>query len=68
MICSECVHAAFNTAGVYCTFFNEAIWDERVAEDCGEYQPEPPILTLVEPAYELRLPGVDWSLYETRGR
>jgi hypothetical protein len=65
MICSECIHAAFNSSGVYCTLFHEAIWNERVAEDCGEYQPEPPVLTVVPPEYEqLQFPGVDWGSYE----
>jgi hypothetical protein len=37
-ICSKCVHAALDSGGVYCKLFHEAIFDERVAEECGEFE------------------------------
>lgn len=39
-ICSNCIHAALDSSGVYCKLFHEAIFDERVAAECGEYDPE----------------------------
>lgn len=38
-ICSECVHAALDSSGVYCKLFHEQIFSERVAEECGEFEP-----------------------------
>lgn len=40
-VCEHCEHAAFGNSGTYCTLFNEEIWRETVAEECGEYTPVP---------------------------
>lgn len=37
-LCSACVHAALDSAGVYCKMFTEQILNERVAEECGEFE------------------------------
>lgn len=36
--CAECQHAALHVSGVYCVLFQEAIWNELVAEDCEEFE------------------------------
>jgi hypothetical protein len=45
-VCSECIHAALDSSGVYCKFFGEQILNERVAEECGQFEvddwPHPP--------------------------
>lgn len=38
-VCGNCVHAAFSGNGVYCRSFNEEIFNEKVAEECGEFTP-----------------------------
>jgi hypothetical protein len=47
-ICSECVHAALDSGGVYCKLFGEQIFNERTAEECGEFEAE----TWLPPAAE----------------
>jgi hypothetical protein len=39
-VCSDCVHAALDSGGVYCKLFHEQILTETVAEECGEYEPD----------------------------
>lgn len=39
--CSDCEHAYFGSAGVFCREFNEDIWDEKVAEDCAMFEATP---------------------------
>lgn len=40
-VCSNCEHAAFGSGGTYCTMFNEDIWRETIAEECGVFDPVP---------------------------
>lgn len=45
--CGNCTHAALYSGGVYCMEFNEQILNEYVAEDCGAFDSDTPILALV---------------------
>lgn len=37
-LCGGCIHAYMGRSGVYCVEFNEFIFDEEVAEDCGAWE------------------------------
>jgi hypothetical protein len=37
-LCDTCVNAYMGRSGVYCVEFNEFIFDEEVAEDCGAFE------------------------------
>lgn len=34
VVCSNCIHVAIVRSGLECTLFNEALWDEREAQQC----------------------------------
>lgn len=36
-LCFNCTHALVGQKGVYCTMFEENIWQEKVAEICEEW-------------------------------
>lgn len=40
-LCSGCIHGYLGDGGVFCRFFREDIMDERIAEECGEYDAGP---------------------------
>jgi hypothetical protein len=40
-VCSDCEHALFGPGGVYCRLYNEDIWQEKVAEECADFDPLP---------------------------
>ena len=40
-VCADCVNAYLGKGGVWCRVFHEDINNERVAEDCPEYEDWP---------------------------
>lgn len=39
--CDHCENALFGPGGVFCRVFNEDIWNEKVAQDCEQFDPQP---------------------------
>lgn len=37
--CMDCDNVAAGTRGLYCTYFNEFITFEEVAQECSEFEP-----------------------------
>jgi hypothetical protein len=39
--CNDCTNALHGIGGVYCRFFGEDVFDERIAVECPEFEPFP---------------------------
>lgn len=38
-LCFDCENALIGPGGVFCGVYQEHIWNEKVAEECEEYEP-----------------------------
>lgn len=39
--CGDCEHALHGSGGVFCRQYLEDIWDEKIAEECDDFDPVP---------------------------
>ena len=38
--CVDCVHVYMGMCGIYCGYFHDEPWTDKVAESCEAYEPQ----------------------------
>lgn len=53
-ICGDCEQALLGSSGVYCRLYQEDIWDERVAEECENFEPTSGLGQVIRPERKIK--------------